>query len=162
RIPYTFGADTIQELQVITNAFDAQYNAGGAVINAVTKGGTNEFSGSALAQWRPKSFVAKIRPVPYDPLGTTNADKAPTRDFTQIIGNVNLGGPIIKDKLFFFVGVEQYHYQENFTPNLAVAGNTGNTLADFNTFMPTYGKLIVGNGGLSLAQDSGKTYTSDR
>ncbi|HEX7552143.1 MAG TPA: hypothetical protein VF378_01210, partial [Geothrix sp.] len=53
RIPFTFGADTIKELQIITNAYDAQYgNAAGAVISAVTKSGTNEFGGSTLYQIR--------------------------------------------------------------------------------------------------------------
>ena len=46
RIPFTFGADTIRELQIITNAYDAQYgNAAGAIINAVSKSGSNEFAG---------------------------------------------------------------------------------------------------------------------
>jgi hypothetical protein len=162
RIPFTFGADTIKELQIITNAYDAQYgNAAGAVVNAVTKTGTNEFSGSALYQIRPESLVAKIRPVPYDPRGTTNTDQARTQRFTQSQFNVNVGGPIIKDKLFYFMGVETYKYRADFTPNFAISSG-GNSLANYNTFIGTFGNLVMGNDGQTLAQEGGHTYTNDR
>ena len=163
RIPFTFGADTIRELQIITNGYDAQYgNAAGAIINAVTKSGSNEFSGSALAQFRPSSMVAKMKPVPYDRLGTINTDKALTRNFTQNQFNVNVGGPIIKDKLHYFVGVETYHYTEDMTPSFAVSASGGNSLANFNAWLPIFGKLIITPGGSTLASESGSTYTSDR
>lgn len=162
RIPFAFGADTIKELQIITNAYDAQYgNAAGAVVNAVTKTGTNEFSGSFLAQFRPSSLVAKIRPVPYDPKGTTNTDQALTKSFSQQEYNLNVGGPLIPDKLFYFVGVETYHYTEDFTPNFAVSSG-GNSLANFNTFLGTFGNLVMGNDGRTLAQEGGRSYTNDR
>lgn len=163
RIPFTFGADTIRELQIITNGYDAQYgNAAGAIINAVTKSGTNEFSGSALAQFRPSSMVAKIRPVPYDRLGTINTEKARTRNFTQNQFNINVGGPILKDRLHYFVGVETYHYTEDMTPSFAVSTSGGNDLTNFNNWLPIFGKLVVTPGGGTLASESGATYTSDR
>lgn len=163
RIPFAFGADTIKELQIITNAFDAQYgNAAGAIINAVSKTGTNEFSGSALYQIRPESLVAKIKPVPYDSRGTINTDKALTKKFSQSQFNLNVGGPIIKDRLHFFVGVETYKYKEDFTPDFAVSSSGGNSLANFTPFLATFGGLVVGNGGRTLAQEAGRTYTNDR
>jgi hypothetical protein len=163
RIPFAFGADTIKELQVITNAFDAQYgNAAGAVINAVSKTGTNELSGSALMQLEPNSLVAKIRPVPYDPKGSTNTEKARTKNFTKNQYNVNVGGPIIKDKLHYFVGVETYKYKEDFTPDFAISASGGNSLANFTPFMTTFGGLVMGNDGRTLAQEGGRTYTNDR
>lgn len=165
RIPFAFGADTIKELQIITNAFDAQYgNAAGAVINAVSKTGTNEFGGTALYQVRPQSLVAHIRPVPYDPNGTINTQQALTKNFTQTQVNVNVGGPIIKDKLHYFVGVETYKYKEDFTPGFGTSTSpfSGNTAADFNAFLPIFGNLIVGNDGRTLAQESGRNYTNDR
>jgi hypothetical protein len=163
RIPFTFGADTIRELQVITNAYDAQYgNAAGAVINAVSKSGTNDFTGSVLYQVRPSSLVAKIRPVPYDRLGTVNTQKALTRDFSQNMANFVFGGPIIKDKLHFFVGVETLHYTEDMTPGFATSASGGNSDANFQAFLPIFGKLVVGNDGHTLASESGSTYTSDK
>ncbi len=163
RIPFAFGADTIKELQIVTNAFDAQYgNAAGAVINAVTKTGTNEFEGSVLAQFRPSSLVAKIRPVPYDPRGTTNTQQARTKNFSQQQYNLNVGGPLVKDKLFYFVGVETYHYTEDFTPNFAVSSTGGNSLTSYNAFIGTFGNLVMGNDGRTLAQEGGRSYTNDR
>lgn len=163
RIPFTFGADTIRELQIITNAYDAQYgNAAGAVINAVSKTGTNEFSGSVLYQIRPSNFVSKIRPVPYDRLGNINTQKALTRDFKQDMINFVFGGPIIKDKLHFFLGVETLHYTEDMTTGFATSATGGNSDANFQTFFPVFGKLIAGNDGHTLASENGRTYTSDQ
>jgi hypothetical protein len=163
RIPFTFGADTIKELQIITNAYDAQYgNAAGAVINAVSKTGTNDFTGSVLYQIRPSSMVAKIRPVPYDRLGTINTDKALTREFKQDMMNFVFGGPIIKDKLHFFVGVETLHYTEDMTPGFATSATGGNSDANFQAFLPIFGKMVVGGDGHTLASESGNTYTSDQ
>ncbi len=163
RIPFTFGADTIRELQIITNGYDAQYgNAAGAIINAVTKSGTNEFAGSALAQLRPSSMVAKIRPVPYDRLGTINTEKARTRNFTQNQFNINVGGPIIKDRLHYFVGVETYHYTEDMTPSFAVSASGGNDITNFNSWLAIFGKIVTTPSGGTLASESGSTYTSDR
>ena len=162
RIPFAFGADTIKELQIITNAFDAQYgNAAGAVINAVSKTGTNELSGSVLMQLEPNSLVAKIRPVPYDPRGTTNTVQARTKNFTKNQYNVNVGGPIIKDKLHYFVGVETYKYKEDFTPDFATNA-FGNSIANFTPFINTFGGLVMGNDGRTLAQEGGRPYTNDR
>lgn len=163
RIPFTFGADTIRELQIITNAYDAQYgNAAGAVINAVSKTGTNTFTGSVLYQVRPSSLVSKIRPVPYDRLGTINTQKALTREFKQDMMNFVFGGPIIKDKLHFFLGVETLHYTENMTPGFATSASGGNSDANFQAFLPIFGQLIVGNDGHTLASENGSTYTSDQ
>lgn len=169
RIPFAFGADTIKELQVITNAFDAQYgNAAGAVINAVSKSGTNDFAGSALFQIRPESLVAKIKPVPPRVVGgvdlnaSINTDQARTKKFSQKQFNVNVGGPIIKDKLHYFVGVETYKYNEDFTPDFAIAASGGNSLANYTTYRTTYGGLVMGNDGRTLAQEGGRTYSNDR
>ncbi len=163
RIPFAFGADTVKELQIITNAYDAQYgNAAGAVINAVTKTGTNEFSGSALLQIRSDSMVAKIKPVPQPNSSVTNTEKARTKTFNQRQINFNFGGPIIKDKLHFFVGAESYSYKEDFTPGFAVATSGGNNQAALDAFLPIFGKLKVGADGRTLATESGFTYTNDR
>ncbi len=165
RIPFTFGADTIRELQIITNAYDAQYgNAAGAVINAVSKTGTNDFGGSVLYQVRPSAFVSKIRPVPYDRTGTVNTQQALTREFKQDMMNFVFGGPIIKDKLHFFLGVETVHYTESMTPGFATSSSplSGNYDTYFQAFLPVFGKLIAGNDGHTVASESGTPYTSDQ
>ncbi|HKI04487.1 MAG TPA: TonB-dependent receptor [Thermoanaerobaculia bacterium] len=109
RAPYQFSQDAVQEFQVNRNAYSAEYGrAGGAVINVVTKSGTNEFHGSLFEFYRDKSlnansFVNKTA-VPERP-------KSPYH-FDQFGGS--LGGPIKRDKAFFFVN---YDGQRNEVPN---------------------------------------------
>ena len=92
--------ESIQEVQILTSQFDAEYGrASGAIVNAVTKSGTNSFSGSAFNYWTGKKFTAKnfFNKV----LGQEKADVGKTEwGFT-------LGGPIVRNKLHFFVSVER-------------------------------------------------------
>jgi hypothetical protein len=109
RAPYQFSQDAVREFQVNRNAYSAEYGrAGGAVINVVTKSGTNELNGSLFEYYRDKSlnansFVNKTA-VPARP-------KSPYH-FDQFGGS--LGGPIRRDKAFFFVN---YDGQRNEVPN---------------------------------------------
>jgi len=142
RIPYAFGMDSIRELQVISNAFDAQYgDASGAVINAVTKTGTNETRGGAYINIRPSFLVANIKPVPYDRYGSTNRPEALKRDYSQTQVGFNIGGPIIKDKLHYFLNVETVQFKQKNTPTVTF-GLEGGKLIDFNTFASTAGAAI--------------------
>lgn len=98
RAPSQFGADTVQEFQVNRNAYSAEYGrAGGAVINVVTKSGTNEFHGSAGEFFRDKSLNANSYS---NKIQTTVRPRSPFR--VHQFG-ANLGGPVVKDKAFFFV-----------------------------------------------------------
>ena len=109
RAPYQFSQDAVAEFQVNRNAYSAEYGrAGGAVINVVTKSGTNNFHGSAFEFFRDKSLNAntwgnKIR-TPITP-------RQPFR-IHQFGGS--LGGPIQKDKAFFFFS---YDGQRRELPN---------------------------------------------
>ncbi|HJU84246.1 MAG TPA: carboxypeptidase regulatory-like domain-containing protein [Holophagaceae bacterium] len=137
-IPFVFGADTIKELQVITNGYDAQYgNAAGAVINAITKSGTNEFQGSALYLVRNDNWMAKAAPTPYASSIGQNSEKNLTRVGDSYNMNVNVGGPIIKDKLFYFVGAETYATNRLATPSFSAptgSPTSGNTPTDYAAF----------------------------
>jgi outer membrane receptor protein involved in Fe transport len=109
RAPYQFSQDAVQEFQVNRNAYSAEYGrAGGAVINVVTKSGTNDYHGSAFEFYRDKSLnensYLNRTAVPPRP-------KSPYH-FDQFGGS--LGGPIQRDKIFFFVN---YDGQRNTTPN---------------------------------------------
>jgi len=109
RAPYQFSQDAVQEFQVNRSAYSAEYGrAGGAVINVVTRSGSNEFHGSLFEFYRNKSLNAN---------SWTNKTAVPIRDrspyrFDQFGGS--LGGPIVKDKAFFFVS---YDGQRNTIPN---------------------------------------------
>lgn len=88
-------ADAVQEFQVVSTNFSSEYGrAMGGVVNTVTKSGTNEIHGSAFDFLRSTGFVA------HDPFSAFN----PPEHRDQIGGTV--GGPIIKNKLFYFLSTD--------------------------------------------------------
>jgi Carboxypeptidase regulatory-like domain/TonB dependent receptor len=87
--------DSISEFRIITNNYDAEYgNYSGGQINVVTKSGTNRIHGSAFEFLRNTALDARnyFNPAP-----------APKGDFKQNQFGGTIGGPIRKDKTFFFV-----------------------------------------------------------
>jgi hypothetical protein len=113
RAPYQFSQDAVKEFQVNANAYSAEYGrAGGAVINVVTKSGTNDFHGSAFDYYRDKRLNANnyINVI-------NNRVKSPYH-FDQY--GFSAGGPIVRDKHFFFANVD---LQRNSTPNTVVLGS---------------------------------------
>ncbi len=143
RAPYQFSQDAVQEFQVNRNAYSAEYGrAGGAVINVVTKSGTNEFHGSAFEFYRDKSLNAnsynnKIRtPIPA---------RSPFR-IHQF--GASVGGPIQKDKAFFFLS---YDGQRQSIPNNIVVTLPANLPTDPFT-----------QAGLAIVQSKETQYESTR
>ena len=89
--------DSIEEFRVITNSFDAEYGRNsGAVVNVVTKSGTNEFHGNVYEFFR--NTVLNAAPFTFT--------AAPKPDFHQNQFGGTFGGPIKKDKTFFFAAYE--------------------------------------------------------
>jgi hypothetical protein len=159
RIPFTFGQDSIKELQVITNSFDAQYgDAVGAIINAVTKSGTNETAGMAFVLFRPNSLVAKVKTVPYDP-NLLNTDENRTRNFQTTQVGFNLGGPIIKDKLHYFVNVEMARLREDSIPSFDMSQSGAAAFFAPGTGM---GALMVTMPGRTLADENNRAWTDEQ
>ncbi len=159
RIPFTFGQDSIKELQVITNSFDAQYgDAVGAIINAVTKTGTNETQGMAFMLFRPNSLVAKVKPVPYDP-NLLNTDENRTRHYQSVQVGFNLGGPILKDKLHYFVNVEMARKREDSIPSF---DSTASGAAAFFAPGTGMGALLMTMPGRTLDQEKGRPWTDEQ
>ena len=112
RNPYSFSEDAVQEFQVNTNGYAPEIGrAGGGVINTITKSGTNSFHGDVFEFFRDKSLNANS----WD----NNALGRPKRayHFNQFGGN--LGGPIVRNKAFFFF---DYDGQRNTTPNTVSPG----------------------------------------
>ncbi|WP_288286350.1 TonB-dependent receptor [uncultured Prevotella sp.] len=99
--------DAIEEMQVVIAPFDVrQTNFIGGGINAVTKSGTNEFKGTVYGFYRDKSM--RGNKINGQDLGSRATDTKKTYGFT-------LGGPILKNKLFFFV-----NYEKELTPKEVV------------------------------------------
>jgi hypothetical protein len=112
--------DAIEQVVVNVAPFDVrQGNFVGAGVNAVTKSGTNEFSGSLYYQYRNESMVGtEASGLDFNP-GTFKYDQ---------IG-VRLGGPIIRNKLFFFANYEKDGLEE---PGTTFQANTGGQTVEGN------------------------------
>jgi outer membrane receptor protein involved in Fe transport len=89
--------DAVAELRVLSN-YEAEYGRNsGAVVNIVTKSGTNYWHGTALEYYRSGALGAR---------NYFNIDSQPKNPFTNNQFGGSLGGPIVKDKAFFFVNYE--------------------------------------------------------
>jgi len=89
--------DAVAELHVLSN-YEAEYGRNsGAVVNIVTKSGTNDWHGTASEYWRSGQLGAR---------NYFNFDDQPKNPFLNNQFGGSLGGPIVKDKAFFFVDYE--------------------------------------------------------
>ena len=96
----TVSQEAVQEYQVATNSYTAEFGrATGGIVNVVTKRGTNDFHGNLFGFIRDKSIQARN---PFAPFKSA---------FTRTQSGGTLGGPIVKDRAFFFVAYE--HKQRN-------------------------------------------------
>lgn len=93
--------DAIEEFQVVIAPFDVRLGgfAGGG-INAVTRSGSNKFSGSVYTFYRNEKLAGKT------PTDNAAVEREKLDEFTAQTTGLRLGGPILKDKLFFFVNAE--------------------------------------------------------
>src|SRR5579872_1605054 len=125
----TLGVDAIAEFQMLTNTYGAQYGGNGSVVNAVTRSGTNNYHGSVYEFVRNSALDSTTFPATV---------KQPFQK-NQFGGTV--GGPIKKDKMFFFVNYE------------GIRQNTGETnlrvVPDANAlqgYIPATGAPVTCNG----------------
>ncbi|MFC3194723.1 carboxypeptidase regulatory-like domain-containing protein [Marinicella sediminis] len=110
-----FSLDTIQELNVQLSPYDVTLsNFTGANINAITKSGTNEFSGRAAVYYSSEDL-----------------QRDDSSDFTREVYSLSAGGPIIKDKLFFFLAYEKEE-QTRLAPTTNVDPDLVQQIADIS------------------------------
>ncbi len=145
-----FPRSAIQEYRVITQNFKAEYQkASSAIITATTKSGSNKWSGSVLFGYQNKGLVAldsfQIKDK-HIADSTAKANGTPSTfvkpDYTRTLPSITIGGPIQKDRLFFF-GSYEGNYQ-----------NRANTVE----FRPPTG--IAALDTVQLAQRYNGTFTS--
>jgi hypothetical protein len=92
--------EAVAEFQVITNQYDAEFGrTTGAIINAISKAGTNAFHGVAAGLWQDASLTQKDFFVKQNGLNKPDTQLQTYR--------ANLGGPVVKDKAHFFFNVER-------------------------------------------------------
>jgi carboxypeptidase family protein len=112
---YTVPQESIKEFQVVGAGYTAEFGRStGGIVNAVTKSGTNEFHGSAFFLYRPNEWSkrgALLDAVDLQVNGSRRLQGLPPFDIvaapTQKQWGGSIGGPIKKDKLFFFGAYEQ-------------------------------------------------------
>jgi Carboxypeptidase regulatory-like domain len=113
--------DTIQEFRVLTNTFNAEYGRNsGSVINVVTKSGTNAFHGDAYEFLRNDSLDAR---------GFFDTSKAAFK-MNQFGGT--LGGPIQKDKTFFFASYEGRRIRQGISGQVVTVPTVAERNGDFS------------------------------
>jgi len=119
--------EAIQEFRVITNNYAAEYGRYPAgVVDIVTKSGTNEFHGAAFEFFRNESLNAKR----WVPPGAATSAKDPL-DRNQY--GAAIGGPLRKDKTFFFASFSGLRQTETYYRNTAVVPTSRERLGDFSS-----------------------------
>jgi Carboxypeptidase regulatory-like domain len=97
---FAISPEAIQEFQVNRNAFSAEFGfTAGTAVNLVLKSGTNDFHGSAYLFYRTQRTSARD-PFDFNPTGKKSYDQ-------QVFPGFTVGGPIAKNKLFFFTNYER-------------------------------------------------------
>jgi len=126
--------DTIEEFRVLTNTFNAEYGRNsGSVVNVVTKGGTNEFHGDLYEFFRNRALDAR---------GFFDTE---TPKFNQNQYGGTFGGPIRKDKTFFFVSAEGRQIRQGISSDLVTVPTVAERAGDFSAGQTFTGTLTDDN-----------------
>jgi hypothetical protein len=100
RPPFTFNLDAIKEVVVVAEGANAEFGrSSGAFVNVVTKSGTNDVHGTVHFFFKNQGLAS----APKRADGTSNGTKY---DFSQEQAGFTLGGPIVKDKAFYFLALD--------------------------------------------------------
>jgi len=150
----TVSQEAVQEFQIITNGYNAEYGrASGGVVNIITKSGTNKFHGSAFGFLRNR-YIQADNPF-------TNV---PDPGYTRFQGGIALGGPLKKDRTFWFFSVETTQRHETGFSTIGADCGGGASCFGLVTFdtTPLFGVNVpilvtpaqatfLGNGAVPLA-----------
>ena len=102
-LPYQPSPDALAEVRVETNNYSAEFgNVAGALIGSTIKSGTNEFHGNFFEYWRDSSLAANS----WDNNRVTPAAKK--AELSQHIFGATIGGPIVKNRVFFFADYQGF------------------------------------------------------
>lgn len=122
------GIDSVQEFKVQTSSFSAEFGrAAGGVINVTTKGGTNQYHGSAFEFVRNDIFDAR---------NYFNPSDTPKRPFRRNQYGGTIGGPILRDKAFFFFSFDATSVRQAQSATGKVPETAFRT-GDFSAMLPT-------------------------
>ncbi len=161
----TVSQEAVQEYQVATNSYAPEFGrATGGIVNVVTKSGSNDFRGNVFGFLRHKSIQARNGLAP---LIDNDPNKKP--GFTRVQYGATLGGPIVKDRTFFFTSFEQRRRQESgfFTSNVSAGLNSSISIGTpflpftnvYNNLTPAQVAFIGGELGSGDAARIGRAIT---
>ncbi|HEV7243214.1 MAG TPA: carboxypeptidase regulatory-like domain-containing protein [Thermoanaerobaculia bacterium] len=113
--------DFVEEVQVKSAGYQAEFGGSiGGVINAVTKSGTNNFDGSVGAYFGDSSWDGEKRATPYRAAAPNATSPGyhifDVDDTTRFEPFASVGGPILRDALWFYLGVSQSEFETDRTP----------------------------------------------
>ena len=137
----TVSQEAVQEYQVTTNSYLPEFGrATGGIVNVVTKSGTNDLRGNVFGFIRDKSIQARN---PFAPIIDGDPDKRPP--FTRVQYGATLGGPILKERTFFFGAFEQRRRQESgfFTSDIIAGLTSSASIGAIAVPIPTGGTFVV-------------------
>jgi hypothetical protein len=116
--------EAVKEFQVVASGASAEFGrTAGGVINVITKSGTNEFHGSGFGFFRAES------------LSSNTSDGKPLKDFSRQQFGGTIGGPIVKDKMFFFgsaEGIRENLTRDNLSAPIGPACSVANPVFNSN------------------------------
>ncbi len=99
RPPFTFNLDAVQEVVVVADGANAEFGrSASGFVNVVTKSGTNQIHGTGHGFWKNDSLSARAE----NPDGSL----APAHPDKQVQAGFTVGGPIVQDKIFYFVAAD--------------------------------------------------------
>jgi hypothetical protein len=138
-----FPQNAVQEFRVITQNYSAQYEkASSAIITAVTKSGGNDFKGQLFWFYQPRQWVSDL------PKNFQFSSLATNQDYRRNQPGLSIGGPIIKDRLHFFLSYEGVDEHAT-TPVTLGNANFANQFSQFTGVFPKPFKSNLGFGKLS-------------
>ena len=142
----TVSQEDVQEFQIITNNYAPEYGrASGGVVNIITRSGSNEFHGDVYAFVRNRSFQA------VNPFSTV-----PNPAYTRVQPGIAFGGPIKKDKTYFYFAYETTRRHETGFSDIGAANNLSYyQLQNFDTSTTAGGLIPVPFGNIQVTRRAG-------
>jgi hypothetical protein len=139
----TVSQEAVQEFQVVTNSYAPEFGrTSGGVVNVVTKSGGNDLHGNVFGFIRHKTIQARNALAP---IIDNDPDKKPP--FTRAQYGATIGGPLDRERTFFFAAFEQRKRQESgfFTSDVAAGLNSAATIVAIPELGPLFPSAITFN-----------------
>jgi hypothetical protein len=140
----TVSQEAVQEFQIITNSYAAEYGrAAGGVVNIITRSGSNDFHGDVYGYLRNRDFQA------VNPFSTT-----PNPAYTRVQAGAAFGGPIKKDKTYYYFSYEVTRRHETGFSSIGQATNLPYyQLQNFDTSTTAGGGIFPNLGTIQVTSD---------